>query len=67
MFMDRSIPFQECVSFPAASFHDILVFSVSRYGYMPYGVFEKLGIPGPKPSLFWGTLLKHDNVSNRQI
>ncbi|XP_061098811.1 cytochrome P450 3A30-like [Conger conger] len=25
------------------------------YGYWPYGIFKKLGIPGPKPSIFFGS------------
>ncbi|KAM4603947.1 cytochrome P450 3A40-like [Polymixia lowei] len=29
------------------------------YGYWPYGIFKKLGIPGPKPIPFFGTLLEY--------
>ncbi|XP_030636580.1 cytochrome P450 3A27 [Chanos chanos] len=32
---------------------------VVLYGYWPYGQFEKLGIPGPKPLPFFGTLLHY--------
>uniref|UniRef100_A0A3P8URL3 Cytochrome P450 3A n=1 Tax=Cynoglossus semilaevis TaxID=244447 RepID=A0A3P8URL3_CYNSE len=27
------------------------------YAYWPYGVFKRLGIPGPKPVMFFGTML----------
>ncbi|XP_064194247.1 cytochrome P450 3A40-like [Anguilla rostrata] len=30
------------------------------YGYWPYGVFKKLGIPGPKPSPFFGSVFEYD-------
>ncbi|XP_018596411.2 cytochrome P450 3A30-like [Scleropages formosus] len=29
------------------------------YGYWPYGFFKKLGIPGPKPVPYFGTLLEY--------
>uniref|UniRef100_A0AAY4B9K4 Cytochrome P450 3A n=1 Tax=Denticeps clupeoides TaxID=299321 RepID=A0AAY4B9K4_9TELE len=29
------------------------------YGYWPYGLFKKLGIPGPRPMPFLGTLLEY--------
>ncbi|XP_029102591.1 cytochrome P450 3A30-like [Scleropages formosus] len=29
------------------------------YGYRPYGFFKKLGIPGPKPIPYFGTLLEY--------
>ncbi|XP_047435259.1 cytochrome P450 3A27-like [Mugil cephalus] len=32
------------------------------YGQWTFGVFEKMGIPGPKPFLYWGTLARHDIV-----
>ncbi|XP_040891806.1 cytochrome P450 3A30-like [Toxotes jaculatrix] len=32
------------------------------YGYWTYGVFEKLGIPGPKPVMYWGTMSRHNPV-----
>ena len=33
-----------------------------RYAYWPYGVFKKLGIPGPKPVPFFGTMLAYRKV-----
>uniref|UniRef100_A0A667WFX6 unspecific monooxygenase n=1 Tax=Myripristis murdjan TaxID=586833 RepID=A0A667WFX6_9TELE len=32
------------------------------YGYWSYGVFEKLGIPCPKPIMYWGTVTKGHSV-----
>lgn len=32
------------------------------YGYWTYGVFEKMGIPGPKPILYFGTVTKTNKV-----
>uniref|UniRef100_A0A8C2WD59 unspecific monooxygenase n=1 Tax=Cyclopterus lumpus TaxID=8103 RepID=A0A8C2WD59_CYCLU len=29
------------------------------YSNRPYGIFEKLGIPGPKPYIYWGTVGRH--------
>ncbi|XP_078146992.1 cytochrome P450 3A40-like isoform X1 [Centroberyx gerrardi] len=29
------------------------------YAYWPYGIFQKLGIPGPKPVPFFGTMLAY--------
>ncbi|TNN30708.1 Cytochrome P450 3A40 [Liparis tanakae] len=33
-----------------------------RYSYRPYGIFEKLGIPGPKPYIYLGTVGRHHKV-----
>ncbi|CAN9510185.1 unnamed protein product [Ophioblennius macclurei] len=32
------------------------------YGNATFGVFEKLGIPGSKPGMYWGTILKHNKI-----
>ncbi|KAJ8253832.1 hypothetical protein COCON_G00204440 [Conger conger] len=37
----------------------ILLTLTLLYGYAPYGVFKKLGIPGPKPLPFIGTFLEY--------
>ncbi|XP_062866976.1 cytochrome P450 3A27-like [Trichomycterus rosablanca] len=37
----------------------LLISLVVVYGYWPYGLFRKLGIPGPKPLPFVGTLLEY--------
>uniref|UniRef100_A0A8C8DM62 Cytochrome P450 3A n=1 Tax=Oryzias sinensis TaxID=183150 RepID=A0A8C8DM62_9TELE len=33
------------------------------YAYWPYGTFKRLGIPGPKPVPFFGTMLAYRKVS----
>lgn len=33
-----------------------------RYGKRTHGIFEKLGIPGSKPVLYFGTAGQHDRV-----
>ncbi|XP_071361482.1 cytochrome P450 3A40-like [Trachinotus anak] len=33
-----------------------------RYGSWTYGVFEKLGIPGPKPVMYFGTIGRFNHV-----
>uniref|UniRef100_A0A672ZIU4 unspecific monooxygenase n=1 Tax=Sphaeramia orbicularis TaxID=375764 RepID=A0A672ZIU4_9TELE len=30
------------------------------YGYWTHGIFDKLGIPGPKPYIYFGTIARHD-------
>ncbi|XP_048870338.1 cytochrome P450 3A30-like isoform X3 [Brienomyrus brachyistius] len=37
----------------------LLLTLVIAYGYWPFGFFKKLGIPGPKPLPFIGTLLEY--------
>uniref|UniRef100_A0A7N5ZYV0 Cytochrome P450 3A n=1 Tax=Anabas testudineus TaxID=64144 RepID=A0A7N5ZYV0_ANATE len=37
-------------------------FIVHRYAYWPYGVFKRLGVPGPKPIPFFGTMLAYRKV-----
>uniref|UniRef100_A0A3Q4AK07 unspecific monooxygenase n=1 Tax=Mola mola TaxID=94237 RepID=A0A3Q4AK07_MOLML len=38
----------------------ICLFAV--YGNWTYGIFEKMGIPGPKPVMYFGTLGRHNKV-----
>lgn len=33
-----------------------------RYAYWPYGVFKKMGVPGPSPVPFFGTMLEYRRV-----
>lgn len=33
-----------------------------RYAYWPYGVFKKMGIPGPTPVPLFGTMLAYRKV-----
>uniref|UniRef100_A0A3Q2DEU3 Uncharacterized protein n=1 Tax=Cyprinodon variegatus TaxID=28743 RepID=A0A3Q2DEU3_CYPVA len=51
----------------------LLVLSLCRYAYWPYGAFKRLGISGPKPIPFFGTMLHYrrqnvikDKKYNRQ-
>ncbi|XP_053332463.1 cytochrome P450 3A56-like isoform X3 [Clarias gariepinus] len=37
----------------------ILISLILLYGYWPYGFFKHLGVPGPKPIPFLGTLLEY--------
>ncbi|XP_070768650.1 cytochrome P450 3A30-like [Enoplosus armatus] len=32
------------------------------YGSWTHGIFKKLGIPGPKPLMYWGTIARHNKV-----
>lgn len=41
-----------------------LCFLPHRYGIWPFGVFKKLGIPGPTPLPFFGTCLEYRKVSD---
>ncbi|XP_062290346.1 cytochrome P450 3A40-like [Scomber scombrus] len=36
-----------------------LITLIFVYAYWPYGIFKKLGIPGPKPVPFFGTMLAY--------
>ncbi|XP_047222225.1 cytochrome P450 3A30-like isoform X1 [Girardinichthys multiradiatus] len=38
------------------------VFIFVLYGHWTFGVFEKLGIPGPKPMMYWGTVNRYNQV-----
>lgn len=35
---------------------------ICRYGKWTHGTFEKLGIPGPKPVMYFGTLSQFSKV-----
>ncbi|KAF5879975.1 cytochrome P450 3A30-like, partial [Clarias magur] len=37
----------------------VLISLILLYGYWPYGFFKRLGVPGPKPVPFLGTLLEY--------
>lgn len=41
-----------------------LSFLSHRYGTWPFGLFKKLGIPGPRPLPFFGTCLEYRKVSD---
>ncbi|MEQ2313150.1 hypothetical protein AMECASPLE_038612, partial [Ameca splendens] len=36
------------------------IYLLCRYGHWTFGVFEKLGIPGPKPMMYWGTVNRYN-------
>lgn len=38
------------------------VLNPCRYGKATHGIFEKLGIPGSKPVMYFGTVGKHNRV-----
>ncbi|XP_056135588.1 cytochrome P450 3A40-like isoform X2 [Lampris incognitus] len=40
----------------------ILIGIFIKYGYSSYGVFKKLGIPGPKPTMYLGTVTQHGRI-----
>ncbi|KAM9492995.1 cytochrome P450 3A27-like [Salvelinus alpinus] len=37
----------------------LLIALIVVYGYWPYGVFTKMGIPGPKPLPYFGTMMEY--------
>ncbi|KAM9492992.1 cytochrome P450 3A27-like [Salvelinus alpinus] len=37
----------------------LLITLIVVYGYWPYGVFTKMGIPGPKPLPYFGTMMEY--------
>uniref|UniRef100_A0A672ZJU1 unspecific monooxygenase n=1 Tax=Sphaeramia orbicularis TaxID=375764 RepID=A0A672ZJU1_9TELE len=37
------------------------------YGYWTHGIFDKLGIPGPKPYIYFGTIARHDQVIKQYV
>ncbi|KAI5091213.1 cytochrome P450, family 3, subfamily A, polypeptide 65 [Silurus meridionalis] len=48
-------------SFPSETWAliSILLSIILLYGYWPYGLFKRLGVPGPKPVPFLGTMLQY--------
>lgn len=48
---------------PVPSDVTLLCFLSHRYGTWPFGLFKKLGIPGPRPLPFFGTCLEYRKVS----
>ncbi|KAK2818353.1 hypothetical protein Q7C36_022286 [Tachysurus vachellii] len=48
-------------SFSAETWALILIFIslLLLYGYWPYSLFKRLGVPGPKPVPFFGTMLEY--------
>lgn len=43
------------------------MFVLHRYAYWPYGTFKKMGIPGPKPVPFFGTMLAYRKVGEHNF
>lgn len=41
--------------------------SLHRYAYWPYGTFKRMGIPGPNPVPFFGTMLAYRKVSQYNL
>ncbi|XP_071770534.1 cytochrome P450 3A30-like [Centroberyx gerrardi] len=50
------------ISFETWTLLVIFISLFIMYGYWTYGIFEKLGIPGPKPRMYWGTVGSLDQV-----
>ncbi|XP_051801040.1 zinc finger protein 224-like isoform X2 [Acanthochromis polyacanthus] len=40
----------------------MLIYLFIMYGQWTFGVFEKLGVPGPKPIMYMGTITKQNDV-----
>uniref|UniRef100_A0A8K9UN90 Cytochrome P450, family 3, subfamily A, polypeptide 65 n=1 Tax=Oncorhynchus mykiss TaxID=8022 RepID=A0A8K9UN90_ONCMY len=39
--------------------NNMVIYRITWYGYWPYGVFTKIGIPGPKPLPYFGTMMEY--------
>ncbi|XP_071379180.1 cytochrome P450 3A30-like [Centroberyx affinis] len=50
------------ISFETWTLLVIFISLFIMYGYRTYGIFEKLGIPGSKPWMYWGTVGRLDQV-----